>query len=139
MALSARIHGEMKQIFKPGDIKEYRTSVKPQDVASFHGVVAHNVYATFALARDAEWTTRQFVLDMKDDDEEGIGTYLNVKHRGPAFVGEKVTFTGTFLRLTGSELICTFEAKVADRMIATGETGQKILKREKIKSLFNHG
>jgi predicted thioesterase len=113
--------------------------VKPQDVASFHGVVVHNVYATFALARDAEWTTRQFVLEMKDDDEEGIGTHLSIKHRGPAFVGEEITFTGRFLRLTAGELICSFEASVGDRMIATGETGQKILKLEKIKSLFNHG
>jgi fluoroacetyl-CoA thioesterase len=129
----------MKEVFKPGDIKEYRTCVKAQDVASFHGVVVHNVYATFALARDAEWTTRQFVLEMKDDDEEGIGTHLSIKHRGPAFVGEEITFTGMFLRLTGGELICSFEASVGDRIIATGETGQKILKLEKIKSLFNHG
>lgn len=129
----------MKQIFKPGDIKEYRTLVKAQDVASFHGVVVHNVYATFALARDAEWTTRLFVLDMKETGEEGIGTYLQVKHQGPAFVGEEIKFTGKFVRITGGELICSFEARVADRMVATGETGQKILKLEKIKSLFNHG
>jgi fluoroacetyl-CoA thioesterase len=129
----------MKQIFKPGDIKEYRTVVKTHDVANFHGVVVHNVYATFALARDAEWTTRLFVLDMKETGEEGIGTYLLVKHQGPAFVGEEITFTGKFVRITGGELICSFEARVADRMVATGETGQKILKLEKIKSLFNHG
>jgi predicted thioesterase len=131
--------GLMKQILKPGDIKEYRTFVKPQDVAGFQGLVVHDVYATFALARDAEWTTRQFVLEMKDEDEEGIGTYLHINHQGPAFVDEEVIFTAKFLSLTGGELICAFEAKVADRIIATGETGQKILKLDKIKSIFNHG
>ena len=129
----------MKEIFKPGDIKEYRTFVKPGDVALFHGVVVHDVYATFALARDAEWTTRQFVLEMKDEDEEGIGTYLQIKHRGPAFVGEEIMFSGKFLSLTDGVLTCSFEARVADRIIATGETGQKILKLEKVKLLFNHG
>jgi predicted thioesterase len=129
----------MKQLFKPGDIKEFRTFVKPQDVAGFHGEVVHPVYATFALARDAEWTTRQFVLDMKEADEEAVGTYLQIRHKGPAFVGEEVVFRGEYLRLTDSELICSFEARVKDRVIATGETGQKILKLEKIKSLFNHG
>ena len=129
----------MKQIFKPGDFKKYRTCVKLEDVARFHGVAVHDVYATFALARDAEWTTRQFVLDMKDEDEEGVGTYLQIIHRGPAFVGEEIIFSGTFLSLTDGVLTCSFEARVDDRIIATGETGQKILKLDKIKFLFNHG
>jgi fluoroacetyl-CoA thioesterase len=129
----------MKQIFKAGDIKEYRTVVKPQDVAGFHGAVVHKVCSTFALARDIEWTTRQFVLDIKDPDEEGIGTYLQIQHQGPAFVGEEITFRGIFESLTDNELVCSFEARVGDRAIARGKTGQKILKLEKIRSIFNHG
>ena len=129
----------MKQVFKAGDVKEYKTIVKPQDVATFQDVVVHDVCSTFALARDIEWTTRQFVLDMRDDDEEGVGTYLQIRHHGPAFVGEGITFTGTFESLTGSELICSFEARVGNRIIASGKTGQKILKLEKIKSIFKHG
>ena len=50
----------------------------------FSGKVVHPVCATFALARDIEWTTRQFVLQMRDDDEEGIGTMLTIDHRSPA-------------------------------------------------------
>ncbi|MEX2235478.1 MAG: hypothetical protein WD824_25175 [Cyclobacteriaceae bacterium] len=129
----------MKQIFKPGDIKEYKTIVKPQDVASFHGITVHEVCSTFALARDIEWTTRLFVLDMKEDDEEGVGTFLQIQHQGPAFVGEEITFTGKYEHLTGSELMCSFEARVGRRPIATGKTAQKILKLEKIKSIFNYG
>lgn len=129
----------MKQIFKPGDIKEYKTIVKPQDVASFHGIIVHEVCSTFALARDVEWTTRLFVLEMTDEDEEGVGTFLQIQHQGPAFVGEEIVFTGKYENLTGSELMCSFEARVGDRTIATGKTRQKILKLEKIKSIFNHG
>ena len=129
----------MKQLFKPGDIKEYRSVVKVEDVAAFQGVVVHAVCSTFALARDIEWTTRQFVLDMKEEDEEGMGTYIEIEHQGPAFVGEEIIFRGNFDQLTGNHLICTFEARVGDRIIARGKTGQKILKLEKIKSILNHG
>lgn len=128
----------MKNIFQRGDIKEYRSLVKPGDVARFHGTVVHNVCSTFALARDIEWTTRQFVLDMKDEDEEGVGTYLQIWHRGPAFVGEEIVFRGIFEDLTGSEVNCSFEASVGGRVIAVGKTGQKILKLEKIKSIMRH-
>jgi fluoroacetyl-CoA thioesterase len=129
----------MKEIFKAGDIKEYRSIVKPDDVASFHSLTVHDVCSTFALARDIEWTTRQFVLDMKDEDEEGVGTSLQIRHRGPAFVGEEIIFRGFFGNLTGRELTCSFEARVGDRIIATGETSQKILTLEKIRSIFAHG
>jgi fluoroacetyl-CoA thioesterase len=129
----------MKQLFKPGDTKEYRVVVKPEDVARFHGLVVHEVYATFALARDAEWTTRQFVLDIKDEDEEGMGTYLRIDHQGPAFVGEEIIFTAKVASLSGNELICSFNARSGTRAIAKGETGQRILKLEKIKSIFSHG
>jgi fluoroacetyl-CoA thioesterase len=129
----------MKQIFKSGDIKQYSSVVKPQDVAIFQGDLVHDVCSTFALARDIEWTTRQFAVDMKEDDEEGIGTYLEIRHAGPAFVGEEINFTGVFESLKGHELLCSFEARVNSRIIATGRTGQKILKREKIKSIFKHG
>jgi predicted thioesterase len=129
----------MKQLFKAGDMKEYKTIVKEADVATFQGTMVHNVCSTFALARDVEWTTRQFVLAMKEEDEEGVGTYLQIAHKGPAFVGEEIIFTGKFETMTGHELICSFEARVGNRIVASGKTGQKILKREKIKAIFKNG
>jgi fluoroacetyl-CoA thioesterase len=126
----------MKTIFKAGDKKEYRKTVQPEDVAAFNGEIVHPVCATFSLAREIEWTTRQFVLEMKDDDEEGIGTFLTIEHKGPAFIGEEIVFTGTIDMIKDHELICSFEARTKDRLVAAGKTGQKILKREKIKQLF---
>lgn len=129
----------MKQIFKAGDIKQYRAVVEPADVASFNGETVHEVCSTFSLARHVEWTTRLFVLDMKEEHEEGVGTYLEIRHEGPAFVGEEIVFTGTFQKFLDRELICSFEARVGDRIIARGKTGQKILTLEKIRSIFAHG
>lgn len=127
----------MKSIFKPGDKIQFKKVVEPVDVASFHDMVVHPVYSTFALARDAEWTTRQLVLEMKDADEEGIGTFLTVEHKAPAFIGEEIVFTGIIDSMNEHELICHYEARVGERVIASGKTGQKILKKEKIEKLFS--
>ena len=126
----------MKLIFKPGDTKQITYRVKETDVASFNGEVVHAVCSTFTLAREIEWSTRQFVLEMRDDDEEGIGTSVTIDHRGPAFVGEEIVITACVESIHNHELICSYEAKVYDRTIATGKTGQKILKRDKIATIF---
>jgi predicted thioesterase len=126
----------MKAIFKPGDQKVFERVVLESDVAAFHGETVHPVCSTFALARDIEWSTRLFVLEMREADEEGIGTFLSVEHKSPAFVNEKLTIEATVETLVGHELICSYIARVDDRIIATGKTGQKILKREKIARLF---
>lgn len=127
----------MKNIFSIGDKKEYKHIVQQTDVATFHGEVVHDVFATFALARDVEWTTRQFVLDMREEDEEGIGTFLSIEHKSPAFVGEQINYSAQVHQINGHELICLYEAKVGARVIATGKTGQKILKKDKINTLFS--
>ena len=127
----------MKDIFKKGDQKRTRYVVKDVDVAAFRGNVVHAVCSTFTLVREIEWSTRQFVLEMRDDDEEGIGTMVTIDHRGPAFVGEEIIFTASIDAINGHELICSYEAKVQDRIIAVGKTGQKILKREKINKIFS--
>jgi predicted thioesterase len=126
----------MKNIFKPGDVKEYLHVVEQADTASFAGSLVHPVYATFALARDAEWACRQFVLDMKDDDEEGIGTFVHVNHISPALVGEDVQFIAVLGAINGNEIICSYKAYVGFRLIAEGTTGQKILKKSKIQEIF---
>jgi fluoroacetyl-CoA thioesterase len=129
----------MNIIFKPGDVKIYTKVVTEMDVAAFHGVVLHPVYATFSLARDFEWSSRQFFLEMKEEDEESVGTFLSVEHKTPAKVGEEVTISATIETIRGNELICIIEARSGDRIIASGKTGQKMLKKEKLKKLFGNG
>lgn len=126
----------MKQLFTPGDRKHFRHLVTLEDTATFEAGQVHPVYATFALGRDAEWACRLFVLEMKEADEEGIGTFLTVHHHSPAILGSEVVFEAEVKSVQGNELICTYHARVGDRLIATGETGQKVLKKEKISRLF---
>ncbi len=106
------------------------------DVAKFETGVVHPFYATFALGRDAEWTSRQFVLEMLEADEEGIGTFLNIKHMSPAMLDDLVEIQAEITDLHGNNVNCKWMAKVGERVIAEGTTGQKILKKEKIERLI---
>lgn len=123
--------------FQIGDRKQISHLVTEADAATFITGNVHPVYATFAVAREAEWVCRQFVLEMREADEEGIGTFVTVEHRSPALIGQTVDFTATIESITGNHIICTYEARVGDRLVASGRQGQKILKKERISQLFD--
>lgn len=127
----------MKQIFAPGSKRTYTKIVGPSDIAAFDSGTVHEVYATFAIARDAEWAGRLFVLEMKDEDEEGIGTSVSVDHHSPALVGETVVYEAVIDEIYRNVIGCTFTAYVGHRLIASGRTGQKILKKDKLDNLFD--
>ncbi len=124
-------------LFKKGDTKTHKIIAQQIDIAKFESGVVHNVYSTFALCRDAEWSGRLFVLEMKEAGEEGIGTSISVHHKSPAFVGDEVIFTAIFDEIKDDgEILNSFEAKVGARIIASGTQGQRILPKEKIDKIF---
>jgi fluoroacetyl-CoA thioesterase len=123
-------------LFEIGNQKFFSKLVEQADCAQFNSGLVHPVYATFALGRDAEWACRLFVLEMKEEQEEGIGTFLNISHKSPALIGSIVEFTATIKSIQKNEIICTFIAKVGNRIIAEGEQGQKIIAKQKLEKLF---
>ena len=128
----------MKNIFKIGDQKQFKKIVLQNETASFESGEVHPVYSTFALARDAEWCCRLFVLEMKEETEEGIGTMISVNHISPALLNSEVLFTATVKSIIKTEIICTYEARVGERIIAKGEQSQKIILKEMLNSLFSN-
>lgn len=127
----------MKSVCAIGDIRKITKTVTEADLATFETGNVHPFYATFALGRDVEWACRQFVLDMKDDDEEGIGTFLNITHKSPALLGDVVEIRAVLTELHGNTVNCSFVVMVSDRLVAEGTQGQKILKREKLDRLID--
>lgn len=117
---------------QPGDTRTYTKLVTAADFARFDDGLVHAVCSTFSLAQSAEWAGRLLVLDMKAEDEQGIGTSLIINHRSPAFEGEEIVITATLKHHIGNDVICSFEAWAGNRLVADGETGQKILKKEKL-------
>jgi predicted thioesterase len=128
----------MLQLYTIGDQLSLNFNVSEADLAAFNGEMVHPFYSTFALGRDAEWTCRQFVLKMKEADEEGIGTFLNIRHKSPALLGETVQITATISRLEGNQIDCSFNVHIGERIIAEGEQGQRILKKSRIETLSAH-
>jgi predicted thioesterase len=124
------------QNFNIGDTKKFIKVVEEKDTAIFDSGQVHPVYSTFALGRDAEWVCRLFVLEMKESDEEGIGTFLTVEHLAPALIHAELVFIATLKSIEKNSVVCSFEVKQQDRLIAKGETGQKILKKEKLEKMF---
>ncbi|HET8858337.1 thioesterase family protein [Marivirga sp.] len=127
----------MKEIFKKGDKKYHNFQVKVKDVAHFEQQAVHDVCATFTLAREIEWATRLFVLEMVEQGEEGIGTHLHITHLSPALLGQKVNIEAEFEGIKEREIICSYLAKVDQRLIAKGTTGQKILPKESLNKIFD--
>ncbi len=125
----------MRYTRKVGDVIEISKRVDVVDLATFETGTVHPFYGTFALGRDVEWACRQFVLEMKEEDEEGIGTFLNITHRSPALLGQTVVIRATLDKLEGNTVDCSFAVMVDDRLIAEGTQGQKILKKEKIERM----
>jgi predicted thioesterase len=123
--------------FQTGDTKEFTHIVSEADTARFKSGEVHAVYSTFALAREAEWSGRLFVLEMKEEDEEGIGTGITVTHHSPALIGQEIVFTATLTEVNRNEVVTDYTAKVGGRLIADGRQWQKILKKEKLEKLFN--
>ena len=126
----------MSNPFQIGDTKVYQKLVTAADFARFDDGLVHAVCSTFSLAQAAEWAGRLFVLEMKESDEEGIGTFLTINHKSPAFEGETISIKAILSEVSGNNVFCKFEAFVGDRLVADGKTGQKILKKEKIKKLL---
>jgi len=127
----------MKNCFKIGNSKTFTKIVSEADLAEFETGVVHQVYGTFALGRDAEWACRLFVLEMKEEQEEGIGTFLTVNHYSPALLGQSVEITATIDQLEKNSIECSYEVLVGERLIAKGRQGQKIILKKRLTELFN--
>lgn len=107
------------------------------DTAAFGGVEVHPVCSTFAMAREAEWACRQFVLQMREDHEEGIGNGLTIEHQAPAFLGERVDVVATLTAIQGNEVHCTWQARSGTRLLASGTCTQKVMDKAKLYERFD--
>ncbi len=125
----------MRIVRSIGEKIEISKTVEENDLATFETGTVHPFYGTFALGRDVEWACRQFVLEMKEEDEEGIGTFLNITHKSPAMLGQTVRIEAVLTELDGNSVNCTFSVWVNDRLVAEGTQGQKILKKEKLERI----
>lgn len=121
----------MRLVFNEGDVKTHEFQVGQDDIAKFESGMVHPVCSTFSLAREIEWSSRLFVLDMLEEGEEGVGTLLEIEHQSPALVGFLLTIEAVIEQIEVNEVLCSITVTCDNRAIARGRTGQKILNKER--------
>jgi len=127
----------MHRALSPGSQVQTSFVVEEGDTAAFGGVEVHPVCSTFAMAREAEWACRQFVLQMREEHEEGIGNGLTIEHQAPALLGEQVEVVATLTAVQGNEVRCTWQALAGTRLLASGTCSQRVLDRSKLQERFD--
>lgn len=127
----------MKKRLIIGEKRTFTHKVRPEDLAEFDSGIVHQVCSTFTLAKYIEWCSRLFILDVKKEDEEGIGTMINITHISPAFINDVLLFEASVLNINKNELLCEVEVYCNKRIIAKAKTGQKLLKKGRIKEIFS--
>ncbi len=120
-----------------GDKRIFKHIVCKADLAKFDSGTVHKVCSTFALAKYIEWSSRLFIIDIKTEDEEGIGTMIHIDHKSPTFINEELLFEATVKSINGNELICDVLVTCKSRVVAKAQTGQKLLKKDRIKEIFS--
>jgi len=126
----------VKNPFQIGDVKTFLTKVTEAKLAQFEAGRVHAVYSTFAVAQDAEWCCRLFVLDMLESGEEGVGSFIDVRHLSPALLGSDVRIEAKLMRVEGNMIRCSYKVWCSERLIAEGEQEQRILDRVRFEKLL---
>ena len=68
------------------------------------------VYATPWLVRDMEQTCRDFLLEHLDENEDSVGTRVEIDHTAPTLTGMDVTITATISKVDGRLVVFDFTA-----------------------------
>ena len=90
----------MKDSLQPGLELTREWDVTADKCISFMGDDLR-VYATPSVVADMEYTCRDMVLGHLDDDEDSVGTRVEIDHTGATLVGQKSKITVTITEVKG--------------------------------------
>ncbi len=126
----------MKSGMKVGDTAVVQAVVTPDMFAQFEGNVVHPAYSTVSMVYHMEWASRKIILPYLEENEEGIGAAVSVKHIAPTTEGTTVTVTATLTEFRDNVVITKVEAKNETQVIGVGKVKQVILPKQKIQQML---
>jgi len=90
------------------------------------------VYATPELVRDIEVTCREMLLEHLDDEEDSVGTRVEIDHTGATLLGMNVTISATISAVEGRAV--SFEVTASDDLeqVATAKHSRFIVHKGKL-------
>ncbi|TYS15029.1 thioesterase [Rossellomorea vietnamensis] len=129
----------MKNGMMVGQTASVTAKVTPEMFAQFEGVIVHPVYSTVSMVYHMEWASRKIILPFLEEDEEGMGGAVSMKHIAPSQEGTTVTVTATLTDLRANVVITKVEARNENGLIGIGEVKQVILPKQKIEMMGKKG
>ncbi|WP_404428216.1 thioesterase family protein [Sutcliffiella horikoshii] len=127
----------MKPELTLGAKHSIQITVTNEMFAKFEGELVHPVYSTAMMVYHMEWVSRQIILGILDESEEGMGAEVKVKHLAPAKEGTILTLEATVVALKKNFIITKVLISSEDRVVGEGEVTQVILPKSKIKTMID--
>jgi fluoroacetyl-CoA thioesterase len=126
----------MRPGLKIGESAEVRTVVTTDMFARFEGETIHPTYSTVSMVYHMEWASRKIILPYLEEQEEGMGGAVSVKHLSPAPKGTEIKITAEVSDLWENVVITKVVAKKSTTVIGVGEVKQVILPKDEIKKML---
>ncbi|AMA73927.1 thioesterase [Aneurinibacillus sp. XH2] len=119
---------------QPGETETLEIVVQDDMRPTFDGNVVHDVMSTVTMIYYMEKVGRHVILPYLEEGEEGAGYEIQVKHIGPAVVGQRVKFTALCTEVTPKRVVCEVTAETSENIVGTGIFTQAIFKKEKMEA-----
>ncbi len=123
----------MKPGLHPGHREQITITVTEEMVASFGGKMVHPTLSTVTMVYYMEWAGRKVILPFLEEEEEGVGGQIAVKHCSPAPVGKKVTFTAEATEVKENKVVCRVWAEHDKAVVGEGTFTQVIAPKARIR------
>ncbi|MEA3319228.1 MAG: hotdog domain-containing protein [Bacillota bacterium] len=127
----------MKPELTIGTKHSIQITVTNKMFAQFEGELVHPVYSTAMMVYHMEWVSRQMILGVLDETEEGMGAEVKVKHLAPAKEGTILTLEATVVGIKKNFIITKVLIFSEDRIMGEGEVTQVIIPKSKIKTMID--
>jgi fluoroacetyl-CoA thioesterase len=126
----------LKSGLAPGTAAEFAVTVTEEMFPAFDGEVVHQVMSTVSMIYYMEKAGRYVILPYLEEHEEGSGFAIDIKHVGPAVLGQKVTFRAVCTEVTEKRVVCEVTAETTSNRVGVGTFTQAIFNKQEIKRRF---
>ncbi|MEW9104972.1 thioesterase family protein [Paenibacillus sp.] len=120
----------MKPGLAPGAEISFSVTVTPDMHPAFDGTTIHEVMSTVTMIYYMEKAGRKMIVPFLEEEEEGSGFALDIKHVGPAVDGQEVTFRAVCTEVGAKRIVCEVTAETRINLVGKGTFTQAIFDKE---------
>lgn len=117
--VSTRYHNGMNEI-PVGSVGRHPLLVTPEVAIDFLGADEARVLSTPHMIAYMEWSARNAIQPFLNENEDSVGTTVNIRHLAATPVGMAVRFTATVLEVVDRRVVFHVEAHDEKELIGDG-------------------